>query len=84
MKIGFLFAGQGSQAVGMGRALYDSVPSARRVFDEAELDFDLKELCFGPAEKLNQTAFTQPAWWLWLPPRPRRSPSMGLNRILRR
>ena len=61
MKIGFLFAGQGSQTVGMGRALYDSFPSARRVFDEAELDFDLKELCFyGPAEKLNQTAFTQP------------------------
>jgi [acyl-carrier-protein] S-malonyltransferase len=61
MKIGFLYAGQGSQTVGMGKSLYENYQSARSVFDEVEIDFDLKDLCFnGPAEKLNQTAFTQP------------------------
>ncbi len=61
MKLGFLFAGQGSQAVGMGKSLYDSYPEARSVFDNASLDFNLKDVCFnGPAELLNQTAYTQP------------------------
>jgi len=61
MKIGFLYAGQGSQVVGMGKSLYDNFQSAREVFDGAKLDFDLRSVCFdGPAEKLNQTSYTQP------------------------
>lgn len=61
MKIGFIYAGQGSQAVGMGRSLYRNYQAARPVFDDSVMDFDLKELCFnGPAEQLNQTQFIQP------------------------
>lgn len=63
-KIAFLFPGQGSQTVGMGKDLYDNFPEAKQVFDEADaaLGFSLSELCFnGPEEKLKQTEFTQPA-----------------------
>lgn len=59
-----LFPGQGSQFVGMGRALYEASPAARGVFDEADatLGFALSRLCFeGPEEELKQTANTQPA-----------------------
>ena len=62
MTIAFLYAGQGAQHVGMGADLYKRYPAFAKVFDEAKLPFDLKALCFnGPAEKLNQTAYTQPA-----------------------
>ncbi len=62
MTIAFLYAGQGAQHVGMGADLYERYPAFAQVFDEAALPFDLKALCFdGPAEKLNQTAYTQPA-----------------------
>lgn len=62
MTIAFLYAGQGAQHVGMGADLYERYPTFAKVFDEAKLPFDLKALCFnGPAEKLNQTAYTQPA-----------------------
>ncbi|WP_329886978.1 ACP S-malonyltransferase [Pseudoramibacter faecis] len=62
MTIAFLYAGQGAQHVGMGADLYERYPAFAKVFDEAKLPFDLKALCFdGPAEKLNQTAYTQPA-----------------------
>jgi len=62
--LALLFPGQGSQSVGMGKALYESSPAARAVFDEADaiLGFPLTRLCFeGPEEALKQTANTQPA-----------------------
>ena len=61
MKIAFLYAGQGSQRVGMGRDLYDASPAFRAAFDAGHLDFDLHALCFeGAQETLNQTQYTQP------------------------
>jgi len=61
VKLGFLYAGQGSQHPGMGRDLYDAYPAFRRVFDEAETDFGLKRVCFeDPEGVLNQTRYTQP------------------------
>jgi [acyl-carrier-protein] S-malonyltransferase len=62
--IGLVFPGQGSQSIGMGKALYDAHPSLKSVYDEASavLGYDVAELCFtGPAERLNRTEFTQPA-----------------------
>ena len=61
MKLAFLYAGQGTQHPGMGQDLYETYPAFRQVLDSAQLDFDLKELCFeGPEEKLSQTQYTQP------------------------
>ena len=61
MKVAFLYAGQGSQHVGMGQDLYEQYPQFREIFDNAQLDFDLKKLCFeGPEETLSQTQYTQP------------------------
>jgi [acyl-carrier-protein] S-malonyltransferase len=60
----FLFPGQGSQAVGMGKELAANHPVARQTFDEADeaLGYKLSELCFeGPEEKLKLTEITQPA-----------------------
>ncbi len=60
----FVFPGQGSQFAGMGRDLYEAVPEARSVFDEADeaLGFPLSRLCFeGPDEQLQLTENTQPA-----------------------
>lgn len=62
--LALLFPGQGSQAVGMGKALCDRVPAARATFATASevLGFDLMRLCFdGPEEELRRTAVTQPA-----------------------
>ena len=63
-KIAFLFPGQGSQAVGMGKELAALYPVARQTFDEADsaLGYKLSQLCFeGPEEKLRLTEITQPA-----------------------
>ena len=63
-KIAFLFPGQGSQAVGMGRELAERFPIAAETFAEADaaLGFPLSRLCFeGPEEDLRLTENTQPA-----------------------
>ncbi len=64
VKIAFLFPGQGSQYVGMGKSYYDSDPVARAMFDDASgvLGKDMADLCFnGPADELTLTENTQPA-----------------------
>jgi [acyl-carrier-protein] S-malonyltransferase len=63
-KIAFLFPGQGSQAVGMGRELAERFPIAAQTFSEADaaLGFSLSRLCFeGPEDDLRLTENTQPA-----------------------
>ena len=63
-KTAFIFPGQGSQFVGMGKDLYDNFESAKTVFDKANniLGKDISKLCFeGPEEELKQTINTQPA-----------------------
>lgn len=63
MKLGFLYAGQGSQHPGMGADLYDAFPAFRTVLDQAaeRVDFDLKEVSFTDSQGvLNQTRYTQP------------------------
>lgn len=62
--IGLVFPGQGSQSVGMGKALCEAHPHLKQVYDEAStvLGYDVAALCFeGPAETLNLTEHTQPA-----------------------
>src|SRR5689334_14117723 len=64
MKVAWLFPGQGTQSVGMGKPLCDSFSSARRVFERADeaLGERLSKLCFeGPDTELVLTANTQPA-----------------------
>ena len=60
----FLFPGQNSQAVGMGRELYEKYPVARQTFEEADeaLGFAVSKLCFeGPEDQLKLTEYQQPA-----------------------
>ena len=62
--VGYLFAGQGSQYVGMGKDLYDAFPESKTVFDKADevLGFSLSKLMFdGPKEELTRTNNCQPA-----------------------
>ncbi len=63
-KLAFLFPGQGSQSVGMGKDLFESHPIARQTFEEADeaLGYKLSQVCFeGPEERLRLTEITQPA-----------------------
>ena len=61
MKLGFLYAGQGSQHPGMGADLYRTFDAFRAVLDSAEVDFDLKKVSFeDPDGILNETRYTQP------------------------
>ncbi|KUP23242.1 ACP S-malonyltransferase [Paenibacillus sp. DMB5] len=63
-KIAFVFPGQGAQAVGMGKDVYDALPQSRAVFDKGDevLGFSLSRLVFeGPDSDLKQTVNTQPA-----------------------
>ncbi|MGC8826468.1 MAG: ACP S-malonyltransferase, partial [Anaerolineae bacterium] len=74
-SLAYIFPGQGSQRVGMGRALYESSPAVRALFQRADalLDFPLEQLCFeGPEEALTETRHAQPAllvtalaFWEW-------------------
>jgi len=62
--VGYLFAGQGSQYVGMGKDLFDSFPQAKEIFEKADkvLGFSISNLCFnGPPEELTKTNNCQPA-----------------------
>ncbi|HZQ69458.1 MAG TPA: ACP S-malonyltransferase [Terriglobales bacterium] len=62
--IAFLFPGQGSQAVGMGKQLAEKYPIARQTFEEADeaLGYKVSQICFeGPEERLRLTEITQPA-----------------------
>lgn len=64
MKTAFVFAGQGSQYIGMGKDLYEHIPRCKEIFDKANdiLSFDIKELIFnGNKEDLDITENTQPA-----------------------
>src|SRR5579859_6775949 len=64
MKTAFVFPGQGSQYIGMGKSLAEEFTVARTIFDEADraLGFSLSRLCFeGPSEALQLTENMQPA-----------------------
>lgn len=63
-KIVLLFPGQGAQTVGMGRQLAETIPAARRLYDQAAeiLGYDLAQICFeGPEQVLDSTVISQPA-----------------------
>ena len=62
MKIGFLFAGQGAQTLGMGKDLYEKYETVRKVYDKVKelTNIDVAKISFeGPEEELNQTKYTQ-------------------------
>jgi [acyl-carrier-protein] S-malonyltransferase len=64
MTTAWVFPGQGSQVVGMGRDVYEQSPSAHAIFQQADevLGLDLSQLCFeGPTDQLTQTENAQPA-----------------------
>jgi len=64
LKLGFVFPGQGSQYVGMGKELAETYPAAGDIFARADkiCGFSISTICFdGPQEKLDQTKYAQPA-----------------------
>ena len=66
-KTAFIFPGQGSQYVGMGKDIYEGSSEAKALFDKANeiLGFSISKVCFeGPEEELKQTKNTQPAIFL--------------------
>ena len=68
MKLGFLYAGQGSQHPGMGADLYRAYPAFREILDSAEVGFDLKEVSFsGGRIRWTKPPIPSPVWWP-LPP----------------
>jgi [acyl-carrier-protein] S-malonyltransferase len=61
-RVAFVFPGQGSQRVGMGRSFYEEFPESKELFEQADeiLGFDLSKICFeGPEERLRETRYTQ-------------------------
>ena len=61
MKIGFLYGGQGSQEMGMGKDLYEEYDFIKKFYDGINLDFDLKDYSFNEdLETISITEYTQP------------------------
>ena len=85
VKIAFVFPGQGSQFIGMGRDFYDHVPAAKQLFEEANevLQYDLTSICFnGPEETLKLTENTLPALLIHSTMALKMSRENGINPIL--
>ena len=62
MKLGFIYAGQGTQYVGMGQSFYENDEDCKNLLDNVKLDFDLKDIMFSSDEKtISTTRYTQPA-----------------------